>query len=121
MANQISVTAVIAAVTNAASAQIQQQLQGQFAMAGNLVSSGIVSIATSDTQISIAALGGGTIGWIALKNLDPTNYVTFGADGTQYPIEMLPGEFCVTRWNGAAVHGIANTAAVNVQYYVFET
>jgi hypothetical protein len=121
MANQISVTAVIAAVTNASSAQIQQQLQGQFAMAGNLVSSGIANIGTSDTQIPIAALGGGTIGWIALKNLDATNYVTFGADGSHYPIQMNAGEFCAARWNGAAVHGIANTAGVNVQYYIFET
>ena len=120
MANTITVNTLLSAVTNGGLASVQRQLSAQFAMAGNLVSSGIVNIATSDTQFPIASLGGGTIGMLLIHNTDPTNYMTLGADGSHYPILINPNGWCLTAWNGAAVHGIANTAGVNAEYYILQ-
>lgn len=74
----------------------------------------IVSVGTSDETLAKGDVA--TIGYIWLKNLGPTNYVEFGSDGTLYPLKLKVNEFALLRWNAAALHAKANTAACNVQY-----
>lgn len=77
----------------------------------------IVSVATSDA--SLAKGGVSTIGYVYLRNLDATNYILIGADGTNYPIKLKPGEQAAFPWNDTNVHAKANTAACNLQYAMF--
>lgn len=43
------------------------------------------------------------------------NVILLGADGSSYPNKLKGGEFSVTRWNGAAIHGKANTIATDLE------
>jgi len=74
----------------------------------------VKSIATTDTTLDLGAVG--TPGYLIAKNLDATNYITLGGDGTNYFDKLKAGEFMVKRWNGAAVHAKANTGACLLQY-----
>ena len=63
-------------------------------------------------------------GWVYLKNLDTTNYATFGNQTTlaQHPIKLLPGESTIIRWPGAGtvVYGAGNAGTVNIEYIIVE-
>jgi hypothetical protein len=85
---------------------------------GSYFNSGIQLVGTSDEVIALIDIG--TVGWVFFKNLDATNYVLAGADGTNYCVKIQAGEACLFRWNGAAVHVKANTASVKLQYKIFE-
>ena len=63
-----------------------------------------------------------TLGWLFMKNLDPTNYVRWGFSTTVYGGRMKPGETVGPfRLNPAAtLFLIANTAACKVLVYAFE-
>ena len=91
---------------------------GTITVSGNYFVSGVQNIGTTDETVSLGDIG--TVGWVLLKNLDGTNYVTAGSDGSVYPIKLKAGEEIKTRWNGAAVHLKANTAACNVAYLIVE-
>lgn len=75
----------------------------------------VVSIGTSDEELSLGDIG--TIGYCWFKNLDATNYLTIGPDGASYPIKLKAGETAgPLRWNGAAIHALANTGACVLEY-----
>lgn len=74
----------------------------------------VISVGTSDESLALGDIS--TIGWIYLKNMDSTNYISVGSDGTLYPIKLKAGEFCLCRWNAAAIHAKANTGACNMEY-----
>lgn len=87
---------------------------GSVDVSGNSPIFEVKSIATSDTTLDLGAVG--TLGFLIAKNLDATNYITLGGDGTNYFDKLKAGEFMVKRWNGAAIHAKANTAACLLQY-----
>lgn len=87
-------------------------------ISGSYFNSGIQLVGTVDEVIALIDIG--TVGWVFFKNLDSTNFVTAGSDGSVYPIKLKAGEACLLRWNGAAVHVKADTAAVKLQYKLFE-
>lgn len=99
-------------------ATIQRQLNAQFNVAGNNSLQLTRSVATSDVTLSIGSIG--TVGYVYLHNLDATNFITFGSDGTNYPLKLKPGEFALMRWNAAAVHAKSDTAACLLEYVVVE-
>lgn len=78
---------------------------------------GVQSIGTSDEVVAIDDIG--TAGFCLVKNLDSSNYIEIGADGTTYPIKLLAGEFALFRINGT-LHAKANTAACNLQKAIIE-
>lgn len=89
---------------------------------------GTVSIATGGTTISLAALTAQG-GWCLLRNLDLTNYVTYGVyNGSAFfPLgELLPGEWVIVRLSRTLVSGSnvfraqANTAAVLLEVMAFD-
>lgn len=78
-------------------------------VAGNNGVENIADIGTSDETLALGDIS--TIGLVAMKNLDATNYILLGSDGTNYPIKLKPGEPFFGRWNGAAIHAKSNTAS----------
>lgn len=86
-------------------------------IAGNPAIRNLVSIPTSDTSISLGGIS--TIGYVLFHNTDTTNFVTIGSNGSLYPIKLLAGEWAMMRWNAAAIHVLADTAAVILDYQLF--
>lgn len=74
----------------------------------------VQSIATTDTTVDIGGIS--TPGYFVAKNLDATNYITLGTDGSNYFDKLKAGEIMVKRWNGSAVHALANTGACLLEY-----
>lgn len=87
---------------------------GTVDVAGNTPIFEVKSIATSDTVLDLGGIS--TIGFCVFKNLDATNYVEIGDNNTTYSLKLKALEFCVVRWNQAAIHAKANTSAVLLQY-----
>lgn len=85
-----------------------------FDVSGTAGVANVISVGTSDESLALGDIS--TIGWVYMKNLDATNYITAGADGTLYNIKMKAGEPFFGRWNGAAIHVKANTATCNMEY-----
>jgi hypothetical protein len=61
-----------------------------------------------------------TIGRVFIRNLDATNSVIIGADGTNYPIKVKPLSFGDFEWNAAAVHGKSVAGTPYVEYTLIE-
>ncbi len=65
----------------------------------------------------------GTLGYLFMRNLDPTNYVTWGPKDTTMKAvgRMEAGEMAMLRLEpGITLRWQANTAAVKVQVWLFE-
>jgi hypothetical protein len=76
---------------------------------------GIATVGTSDETLALGDIS--APGWVIIKNLDATNFVLLGSDGTSYPIKILPGQTVgPVFWNAAAVHVKADTADCAVAY-----
>lgn len=73
-----------------------------------------ISVGITDETLALGDIT--TIGWVYMKNLDPTNFIIVGSDGTLYPLKLKPGEPMFVRWNAAAIHVKANTAPCNMEY-----
>ena len=76
------------------------------------------SIPTSNTALDAGAAIG-TQGYIFIKNLDSTNFVTVGITGS-YSMKLLAGEFALFRAAGA-IFALADTASCLVEYIIIET
>lgn len=85
-----------------------------FDVSGNFGNKEVQAIGITDETLNLGDIA--TIGFILLRNLDATNYITVGSDGTLYPLKLKPGEFFLGRWNAAAIHAKANTAPCNLEY-----
>lgn len=81
---------------------------------------GTQSVGTTEESIGWSS-DIGDEGYVFLRNLDATNYVQFGFSTGVYGIRLRAGEFGIFRLEpGATLYAKANTAAVNVQYIVYE-
>lgn len=87
-----------------------------FDVAGSAPNKEVQAIGITDETLNLGDIS--TIGFVFMRNLDATNYITVGSDGTLYPIKLKPGEFFLGRWNAAAIHAKANTAPCNLEYLI---
>lgn len=62
----------------------------------------------------------GTPGFVFVHNLDDTNYVEVGSTTGVYDIKLLAGQWAIYPHNSATVYAKANTAAVLLEYAIFE-
>lgn len=79
----------------------------------------VQAIGTSATALDIGDIT--TPGYILMKNQDATNYVTIrmGASGADV-VKMKAGEIALFRLAGSTPYAVANTASVNVEYFLIE-
>jgi len=83
---------------------------------------GIASIGTSAHE-ALPMGDVSTAGWARFENLDATNYVQVGVDssGTFIPfLKLKPGEFHICRLATNAPYAKANTAAVKLDYEIYD-
>lgn len=116
MANEITVSASLRYSKNKASAQLSTSYTAT--QAGDKYQGGVQIIGT--TEESLQKNDVGTIGFIAVRNLDATNYVQFGHTTGVYDVKVLPGMGAVIPWSGTGVFALANTASVEVEYLIVE-
>ena len=86
-------------------------------VAGDAYTKQVQSIPTSNTALDAGAAIG-TQGYIYIKNLDGTNFVSVGITGS-YSIKLLAGEFALFR-AAAAIFALADTASCLVEYIIIE-
>jgi len=88
-------------------------------VAGTNYVEGTLSVTTSAIAIPLGSIG--TVGFMMIINLDPTNYVTVinGSGGTAL-VKLEPGEFALFRCASAAPYIQANTATCEVSYLAVE-
>src|SRR6266545_5690267 len=77
-----------------------------------------VALSTSDASLSKGTIT--TIGWVYVKNLDVTNNILIGSDGTLFPLMLKPGEYGVFRWNAAAFHAKSAAGTPQIEYCLIE-
>ena len=95
-----------------------QNVSGVVDVTGTKFASKVVEIDTTDESIAKDDLT--TVGFVLIKNLDDTNFISAGDDGTNYPIKILAEEFALFRLNGNTLHLIADTAACEVEVHMIE-
>lgn len=120
MADEFSITVQVNYSSSLAVDDFSESFQDDQASAGQHC--GIVSVTTSCAAVSEGALT--TPGWVTLKNLDPSNFVTYGPDsgGVMIPTGRLdPGESNAIKLSTAcSLRWVADTAACKVQYKMWE-
>lgn len=87
-----------------------------FDVAGSVGNKEQQTIGITDETLNLGDVG--TIGVVAVKNLDATNSITIGPDGTSYPIKLKPLEFGLFRWNAAAIHAKSLVAPCILDYAI---
>ena len=86
---------------------------------GTNASSGTQSIGTSAEALAKGDIG--TVGFLLLKNLDPTNYVELSQDaGSTFFGRILPLGVASLPVSATNIHVKANTAACVCQYLLVE-
>jgi hypothetical protein len=123
MASEITVQASLQ-VSKTYLAERKQPGQLTVDMAGTRYSANVQSVPTTagGTALSIGS-NVGTAGWAFFRNTDANNYVQVGVQvsGTFYPLLTLKaGEYCVVRLATDTVYALANTAAVDLEFFVLE-
>lgn len=119
MANEIN--ASVSLSVSKSGAKVNRAESISVDMSGESYASGVQSITNSGGEALDLAEGGvGTSGYVFIKNLDSTNYVTFGSHTTaNHTIKLKAGECALFRAAGA-IYGLANTAACLVEFAVIE-
>lgn len=87
-----------------------------FDVAGDAPNKEVQTIGITDEVLNLGDIS--TIGFVFVKNLDATNAITIGSDGTLYPIKLKPGEANLFRWNAAAIHAKALVAPCKLEYLI---
>jgi len=98
----------------------RREQKSDITMTGDSMTHAVIEVTNSGGEVLVEANELGSAGLVFLKNLDSTNYVTFGTHATDnHTVKLLAGESCLFR-AANAVYGLANTAACNVEYIIIE-
>lgn len=93
-------------------------LADQVTVTGNVLAHNIQNIGTAEETLGIGEVT--LSGYAIFLNLDSTNYVELGKATGVYSIKLKAGEFAILRLDSwAAAYAKANTAAVDLEYYLF--
>ena len=116
MANEVTVSATL----KYAKAKVSNSLSTSYSatQTGDKYEAGVQIIGTTEEQLAKNDIG--TIGFVAVRNMDATNYVQLGAATGAYSVKLLAGEGCVLPFRAANVFILANTAPVEVEYLLVE-
>ena len=104
---------------NKGGVKAERQESNSIDMTGESVTHSVQEIPTGG-EILVEGDVLGTVGYVYIKNLDNTNFVTVGSHATDnHTIKLKPSECCLFRAAGS-VYVKANTSACNVEYIVIE-
>lgn len=115
MANELTITTSLTFVKGNAQTT-RNSGSASVTVSGTAYTTGVQSIGTSDETLSLDEIV--TPGYLLLHNLNATNFILVGADGSSYPVKLKAGEWGMFRFNGAAIHAKADTGACLLEYYL---
>lgn len=116
MANELTITTQLTFSKGGASLSKVERITMD--VTGTLYETKVLNIGTSNEAIAKGDMT--TVGYVLLKNLDGTNFVLAGDDGTNYPVKLLAGDACLFRLNGTTLNLKADTAACDVEITMLE-
>lgn len=116
MANKLSVEASVEFRPENRKAVSTGELMFTYEPASKAYITGIQTIGTTEEVLELGDVS--TAGMIIIINRDTTNFVEVGLTAS-YPIKLLPGQFCMVPPSSGAIYALANTAEVDVEFYVF--
>jgi hypothetical protein len=116
VANEITISATLRYAKAKASASLATSFTAT--QVGDKYEAGVQQIGTVEEAVVQGDIG--TIGYMAVRNMDATNYVEFAAVTAQYTVKLMPGEGAVVPWKRNALLAKANTAAVEIEYLLIE-
>ena len=123
MANEINVSATLSVRTGYLDSGSRPRSRSfTLNAASPAKSAGIASIGFA-THEAIPLGDVATNGWARFENVDATNYVEIGivVSATFYPvIKLKAGEFTVVRLGTSAPYAKANTAAVKLDFEIYD-
>jgi hypothetical protein len=85
------------------------------------IAAGVVGVGTGDA-LDLGSVA--TPGWAVFSNMDGTNFIQvgFNTGGLFYPmLKLLPGEAQAVRLSVGAPYAMANVAAANLFYIIYES
>jgi hypothetical protein len=116
MANELSLTLKMTYAKNGVA--LNRSLAKTPTVTGTAIAHDIQSIGTSEETLNVGEVA--LAGYAIFFNTDATNYVEIGKAAATYSIKLKPGEFAVLRLDSwSAVYAKANTAAVDLEYFLF--
>jgi len=117
MSNELNAVASLNFDKNGAAMEVANQTATD--ITGTLYADVIRLVPTSSTVITFGNIT--AVGWFMVQNLDNTNYVDIGFDGTTWPIRLKAdqnggntGGFVFAQGNSCTVYAKANTASCEV-------
>lgn len=117
MANELTIALTLNFI-KAGSQSIAKGLTDTIDVAGTYTASAVQLIGTTDETLTFPS-DLASVGYCIFENLDATNYLEIGSDGTNYPIRLKAGEIAMLRFNGT-IHAKANTAACKLGFTIIE-
>ena len=115
MASEISFSAQLSYSKSGAS--LSSQCSTVATVAGVKYADVVQTIATGGSTVTFGTVG--TVGVFMLQNIDPTNFVDVGFDGTTYPVRLAAvsgtqGGFIIAPNNGSTIYARANVTGCNL-------
>ncbi len=118
MANELSISVSVSFVKDGAMVSRSHGFNAD--VSGEAFTHAVQSIGTGSAEVLQETSEVGVPQWIFIKNLDDTNFVTFGTSGT-LNLKLLAGEAVVYRAAIVPVYIQADTASVDVEYIIIES
>jgi len=116
MADEIGIAAQLN--FNKYGVSVMRSLNGIFNVTGTRYSAKVLDIGTVAELVAMDDMT--TVGFVLIKNIDATNFISVGDDGVNFPIKILPEEFCMFRLSGNTLYLMADTAACNAEVTMVE-
>ena len=89
-------------------------------VAGNSFQHSVQTLASGEETLTIHG-DIGTVGYVFIKNLDATNFVSVGRTTGVYTAKLLAGEANIFRLlSGTSIYVLPDTGSVDVEYIVIE-
>ena len=117
MANEITVSMKLSVVKGFLD-HVENPGTQSFDMSGLNASGGVQSIPTAGTLLAFGSVG--TPGFAYFRNTGPTNFVEIGTGTTTFVsfAKLKAGQSMICPLSTNAPSARANTAAINLQYYI---
>lgn len=117
MANELNLSASLS--FSKGGAVVDKALTATISVTGDAFSHEILSIAITTPTLLVESASLGTPGYVFIKNLDATNFVSVGITGS-YTVKLKAGEFALFRYASTSLYAVADTAACLVEYIIIE-